>query len=216
MYTSTNVLESSRELDDLFQLTERSRKLVGGYTPYTWKYEKPIFGKGCNLGKVFPLSINLYLKTCTQEELSDLLDNEHFLVVLMYYNNECTTSYISVMNLTIADLHDQHRKDLMLSCRNTVDVPLEEQFRERLIPCEINIICDINMKSIWHLFGADRTMCMNRRIEMGACIQIQNRMLSSGFVVGLEMIERDPYPEEDTEEKIRESEDLDRISITRF
>lgn len=213
MYTPITVLDSSREYDGFFRLTQKSRKLNYGYTPYTWICGGSIFSK---FGQIFPLCINLYLETCTHEELSDLLNKEHFLTASIQYDERYHSTFISVMNLTISDLQDQGRKNLMLLCRNMIDVPSEEQYREKLIPCEIITSCGFNMQRIWHFFGADRTMCMNRRIETAANIIIPNRKISAGFVVGLEMICRDPYYEEDTEEKIRESEDLEGISITRF
>ena len=208
MFFPTNIIKSSREYDDLFQITEKSRKLEGGYTPYTWKYEKELFFKGCNTMKVFPLCINLYLKVCTEEELTDLLDKENFLRIAMYYNEECTESFISVMNLTIADLHDQKYKDLMLACRNVTDQPAEEQFREGLIPCEIT------MGPIWHLLGANKFMCKNRRVEQGFNVIVPNRECPMGYVMGLEMLGRDAYPNE-TEEQITEIEEEDGIFIVR-
>lgn len=214
MFFPIDVMESSREFDDLFQLTERSRKDRESYTPYIWKAQKSKFFRLCDTIKVFPLAVNLYLKTCTYEELSDLLNKEYFLRIMMYYDDEeCSVSCISVMNLTIADLNDQKYKELMLSCRNVVDTPsgtsIPDQFRESLIPCEIN------MGPIWHLFGASKFMCKNRRIENGFNVIAPGRMPAMAYVMGLELIGRDPHPFEDTEEKIKETEEADGIFIVR-
>lgn len=213
MFILTDVLESSRKLDNLFELTEKSKKVKGGYNPYTWKYNKPHFFRGCDTTKVFPMAFNLYLQTSSEEELSDLLDKEHFLSIYMYYNEECTVSYISIMNLTIDNITDQKYKDLILSCRNRVDNPSKDPFPQQV---KGNVIpCEINLGPFWYLFGADRMMCKKRRIENGFNVVVPNRIPSVGYIMGLELIGRDPHPNEDTEEKIKKAEEIEGIFITR-
>lgn len=208
MFLPINISESSREYDDLFQITERSKKVDGGYTPYTWKYEKSKFFRGCDTTKVFPLSVNLYLKTCTEEELADLLNKEHFLRISMYYNVEETQSFISVMNLTIADLRDEEYKKLMLNCRNVTDMPFSEQIRRGMIPCEIT------MGPFWYFLGTNKMMFENRRIENGCNMIVPGRMPPMGYIMGLEMIGRDAFPGEN-EEQIQEAKEIDGIFIIR-
>jgi hypothetical protein len=214
MFLSIDVMESSREFDDLFQLTKRSEKQDGGYKAYVWKYDKPKFFKLCDTTKVFPMAVNLYLKTCTEEELSELLNKEHFLRIEMAYEGEdCDVSCISVQNLTISDLHDEKYKELMLKIRNIKDEPSEiptfEQIREPLIPCEINL------GPSWHMFGASKFMCTHRLIENGMHVVSLGRMPAVGYIMGLELIGRDPHPFEDTEEKIKDAEESDGIFIVR-
>lgn len=111
-FVPLSIVACSRDFDDLFHLTDKSKKVDGGYTPYIWKAPKAHFFKGCDTTKVFPLSINLYLKICSDEELSHLLGKKHFLRINMYYDNqEWSVSCISVMNLTIGDLKDQDIKN---------------------------------------------------------------------------------------------------------
>ncbi len=132
----------------------------------------------------------------------------------MYYDNEeCTISCISVMNLTISDLNDQKYKDLILSCRNIIDNPSGDPFIEQIRPPVIP--CEINLGPIWHLLGANKMMCENRRIEQGFNAIMPGRMPPMRYVMGFELVGRDAYPTENTEEKIKEHEEAEEIFIIR-
>jgi hypothetical protein len=214
MFFPINVMEASREFDDLFQLTDRSRKDRESYTPYIWKAQKSKFFRLCDTTKLFPLTANLYLRNCTEEEHSDLLNKEYFLRINMYYEGEdCDVSCISVMNLTISDLHDEKYKGLMLTLRNRVDTPPDNPFLEQI--CEPLIPCEINLGPSWHLFGASKFMCTHRQIEQGMNVICPGRMPAMGYLMGLELIGRDSHPFEDTEEKIKAAEESDGIFIVR-
>lgn len=182
-----NIIESSREYDDLFQLTDRSKKVGDSYTSYIWRIDRPLFFKGCNTLKVFPLSINLYLKSCTDVELGDLLQKKHYLRVRMYHDGD--SSFISVSNLDILGANDQRYRQLLLSC------PAE------LIPVEINL------GPMWHYLGASRQMCKSRRIELAYTDQIDT-------IFGLILLGRDFYPGE-SEAAILEAEKAEDIFIIR-
>ena len=194
----TDVLKSSSEFDDLFQLTDKSRKIEGSYTPYVWKAKKSHFFRGCDYTQVFPLSINLYLKICTEEELTDILNKKNFLRVRMYYDNEeCSVSCIAIRNLTIDGLDDPKYKEFILSCPND------------MIPCEIN------MGPIWHYTGINRVMFKHRQIELAFEVINLNSFPSIELVMGITLLGRDAYPDETTEEIIKQTEDIEDIFIIR-
>jgi hypothetical protein len=197
VYIPIDVLPSSREVDDVFQLCSRSTKVANDYTAYVWKAQKQHFFQRCDYTAVFPLAVNLYLKTCSEEELSDLLTKQHFLRIKMYYDSEgCTTSCIAVQNLTIAGLNDPKYKDLMLSCPSG------------MVPSEIT------MGPIWHYVGFDRDMCSHRRVENGS-VGMDTDTMEMVATMGVRLFGRDKYPDETTEEIIKEREVLEEIFIIR-
>ena len=191
-----HIMKSSTEFDNLFTLIKHSKKIEDSYTPYIWELDRPLFFKGCDYGKVWPLSINSYLKICSESELSVLLNKQNFLRINMYYNEDCTKSYISVMNLDFVSLVDEKYKELLLSCNKS------------MIPCEIN------MGPIWHFTGINRMMLRSRHIDLGfSLIDIKTHKLYP--ILGIELLGRDAYPTETTEDQIKEMEEREKIFIIR-
>jgi hypothetical protein len=194
--TLIDIAKSSREFDDIFQLTTQSQKKNNSYLPYIWKAPKPLFFKGCDYVKVFPMAVNLYLRTCNEEELIDLLTKRHFLRISMYYDDdECIVTCISVMNLTIADLEDHKYQQLLLSCAR--------------VPCEIRV------GPLWHFIGINRMMCQNRRVEAGYIVVNPTISPFPFYEFGIQLYGRNAYPTETTETMIQEREQLENIFILR-
>lgn len=192
----SEILESSREFDNLFQLDETPRK--SDYSPRTWKVAQPRFFKGCDSTEIFPLAVNLYLKVCDESELIPLMEKKNYLRVSMYYEGEdCEVSCISVSNLDIERLKDPKYQELLLSCP------------EDRIPVEINL------GPLWHYLALSKTMVKNRRVELGFTTQNLNSFPLLYCEIGLELIGRDAYPQENTEEKIQQAEEADQIFILR-
>lgn len=195
-----NVLKSSNEFDNIFELTTRSTKINDCYTNYVWAAPLPFFFRHCDYGKVFPLAINLYLKTCSQEEFETLRDKKYFLRIQMYYHdNDCKISCIAIQNLNITSLNDLKYQTLLLSC------PPD------MIPVTID------MGPIWHYVGINRWMYEQRHIDSGA-IGMEYLNISAPtytYIMGITMLGRDAYPSENTEEKIQEMEKREEIFIRR-
>lgn len=112
----------------------------------------------------------------------------------MYYNEEQTVSFISIINLTISDLHEEEYKKLLLSCR------------ESLIPCKVN------RGPIEHLMGVNRIMCKNRFFEQKFNVISPDKITNWR---GLKITERDACPTE-SEAQIKEVEKIDGIFIIKF
>lgn len=192
----SEILKSSREFDNLFHLDETPRE--SDYSPRTWKASQPRFFKGCNSIEIFPLAVNLYLKVCDESEIVPLMEKKNYLRINMYYEGEdCEVSCISVSNLDIERLKDPKYQELLLSCPEG-GVPVE-----------------INLGPLWHYLALSKTMVRNRRVELGFTTWNPNSFPPLRYEMGLELIGRDAYPQENTEEKIQLVEEVDQIFILR-
>lgn len=197
-FIPTEIVKFKGTYDGLFKLETRPKKIDDNYTSYLWKLERPWFFKGADQTELFPMAINLYLKECTEEEHSALLDRQHFLKIKMFYGEDGTVSYIAIANFTLAGLDDPRYRALLSSCPSSK------------IPCELNI------GPLWHYLGIDRIMCQHRHIDMGVIGIIPTFPIPQQvYIVGAELFGRDQYPTETTEEKIKAAEEVDRIFIVR-
>lgn len=192
-------VEFSGKYNGMFQLERRSEECRGSYSPYLWKSSTPFLFKGCDHAELLSCVVNLYLQICTDSELSGLLDKTHFLKVKAYYGDEeCSTAYVEIWNLTFKDLNDPRYQKLLLSCP------------------EIFVPCTFDLGPLWHFLGLNREMCKERHIYMGYTgARIGQGLPVSDYVMGTQLFGRDAYPGEDTEEKIRQAEEGDEIFIVR-
>ena len=182
----------------LFTLVERGTKLGDDYTYYRWTLNRSWFLRGYDSSELFPLTVNLYLKECPQEELNALLDRKHFLRIRLFYEGEDgATTGLTVSNLSLAGLKDPKYRELFESCPSSK------------IPCEINV------GPLWHFLGVDQVMCEHREIHMGIIGISVDFPPRQDYIMGLELFGRDQYPTETTEEEIKANEEAEEIFIVR-
>lgn len=161
----------------------------------------------------FPLAINLYLRDCTEEELTDLLEKEHYLYVRTFYKGEGTdVNCIAVSNRSISGLNDPNYRVLLYDCWRSPVIPKNRrdplQLRYDVIPCVIEL------GTLWHFVGIDKTMCKKRRVALRYDVLPPGSGLEMCYIMGLELYGRDPYPGE-TEEQLKDVEEKDGVFIRR-
>ena len=111
---------------------------------YFWETNAEHIYRGCDIRILFPYGINLYLKSCTDEELSRLLAGEHFL--RLWYEDSGEKCSIKAMLLEISGCIDPKYSHLVKSLHE-IAIPVEIKFGPYL-----------------HLLTIEKLWCQNRNI----------------------------------------------------
>lgn len=156
---------------------------------YTWKSHEKLYFKGQDTTIMFPMIANLYLKVCSLSELDKSLMSDYVVRMQCYYG-ENDESFITGTCLDVSGFNSEFFRDLYRrNPFNTVNFTIE-------------------VGPFWHYFGIDKTMWVNRHITTGYLLpQV------GGYIIGMRLYGRDNYPNEDTDEKIAEMEEIEDIFI---
>lgn len=128
---------------------------------YIWESNQKHMYRGCNSMMIFPFSINLYLKCCSNNELNRLLNRKYFLKIDLFDNKD-EMSCVAAQLLSINGLVDENYQKLINSCPDD------------MVPCVMML------GPFWHLLWLNKEMCIMKHIMVMVGSQLVGRDAFSG------------------------------------